>query len=243
MLKEFAEYLASVKENKIYEINGDTFSDNHLHRIAPFVPRPAKITVNGLDSVAALIANEFDRIPPQSLPLFVRVIDARHVEVYSGLGDDMERYDLYYCICDAPEFKLGWMDYNTAIIKLRSMFVPNEGQEYLVGLLSRISKEDGVTTMDNGVTQQVEARSGISLKAKETIRPRVKLIPYRTFTEIEQPESEFLVRVDSDGQIGFFEADGGAWQKEAKGRIMEYLYNTPSPIHPLVNSGKVVVMA
>lgn len=103
----------------------------------------------------------------------------------------------------------------------------------------RISKEDGITTMDNGVTQQVEARSGISLKVKETIKPRVKLIPFRTFTEIGQPESEFLTRVDDNGNIGFFEADGGAWKIAAKQNIADYLKRE---LTDLVDTGLVVVM-
>ena len=30
---------------------------------------------------------------------------------------------------------------------------------------------------------------------------------------MEQPESEFLLRLDDDGNVGLFEADGGMWKK------------------------------
>lgn len=242
MLREFAEYLVGLKDNKTYDINGQTYSDNHLHRIAPYIPRPEQITVNGLDSIVQLVRKEVDRLPAAALPLFVRVAGPRDVYVYSGLDNDMKRYELYHAACDAPEFKTGWRDYNSAIIELRSKFITNEGSEYLLDLLSRISKEDGVTTMDNGVTQQVEARSGISLKVKEAIRPRVKLIPYRTFSEIDQPESEFLVRVDDDGNIGFFEADGGAWKIAAKEYIRLYLDHPEYGFGLLSDNNKTVVM-
>ena len=240
MLKAFAEYLVGLKDNKIYTIHGETYSDNRLTRIAKYVPYPKRITVNGLDSVISLTQREIKRLPAEALPIFIQVGDARHINVFSGLDSDMERYDLYYATCDAPEFKPGWRDYNTAIIELRSMFRDNEGSAYLLDLLSRISKEDGVTTMDNGVTQQVEARSGISLKVKESIRPRVKLIPFRTFTEVEQPESEFLTRVDDNGNIGFFEADGGAWELAAKDNIVRYI---SLRLTDLIDAGYVVVMA
>ena len=36
--------------------------------------------------------------------------------------------------------------------------MPGEGVDYLLDLLSRINKENGVTTRDNGVSQEVEAR-------------------------------------------------------------------------------------
>lgn len=54
--------------------------------------------------------------------------------------------------------------------------------------------ENSVSTNDNGVTQTVEARQGVALNALIEIKPRVMLRPFRTFLEVEQPESEFLLR-------------------------------------------------
>ena len=45
----------------------------------------------------------------------------------------------------------------------------------------------------------------------------------RTFYEVEQPESEFLLRLGDDGKVGFFEADGGMWKMTARKTIKEYL--------------------
>ena len=33
MLKDAIQYLVSLKENKIYDINGETYSDRELHRV------------------------------------------------------------------------------------------------------------------------------------------------------------------------------------------------------------------
>ena len=104
----------------------------------------------------------------------------------------------------------------TLTIELRSLCIPNEGTAYLLDLLSRMTNENSVSTNDNGVTQTVEARQGVALNALVEIKPRVMLRPFRTFLEVEQPESEFLLRVDPDEGIGFFEADGGIWKLEAK---------------------------
>ena len=71
---------------------------------------------------------------------------------------------------------------------------------------SRMSKDSGVTTRDNGVSQEVEARQGVSLKALVQVKPRVALRPFRTFLEVEQPVGEFLLRLDDDGNVGLFEA-------------------------------------
>lgn len=94
---------------------------------------------------------------------------------------------------------------------------------YLLDLLSRISKDSNVATTDNGVSQTVEARQGIALKTVEPLKPRVPLRPFRTFQEVEQPESEFLLRMDEDGNIGLFEADGGMWKLKARQTVKAFL--------------------
>ena len=49
------------------------------------------------------------------------------------------------------------------------------------------------------------------------------LRPFRTFQEVEQPESEFLLRLDEDGNIGLFEADGGMWKLTARQTVKAFL--------------------
>ncbi len=237
MLKEALAYLVSLKDNETYEIHGDTYSDRELHRIAPYIPRPATIEVNGLDSIVKLVKNELDVLDSQ--PLFIRVEGPRRVSVFSALDDDMKRDSLYRAVCDAPDFRAGFREQEAAIIELRSTFIPNEGTDYLLDLLSRICKEDSVSSEDNGVSQNVTARQGISLKAAERLKSRVPLIPYRTFTEIEQPESEFILRLDDNGRVGLIETDGGKWKMTAKERIKAYLEEA---LAEEVNSKYVVVM-
>lgn len=151
----------------------------------------------------------------------------------------MDRYSLYSASCDVPGFREGFREPEQAIIELRSKFAPDEGVDYLLDLLSRINKENGVTTRDNGVSQEVEARAGISLKQMVQVKPRVTLCPYRTFLEVKQPESEFILRLDEDGNVGLFEADGGMWKMEAKRRISAYFEEN---LAAEIEAGKVVVM-
>lgn len=139
----------------------------------------------------------------------------------------------------APGLRTGFRGREVALIELRSLCIPNEGTAYLLDLLSRMTNENSVSTNDNGVTQTVEARQGVALNAVVEIKPRVMLRPFRTFLEVEQPESEFLLRVDPDEGIGFFEADGGIWKLEAKKNIADYFLKN---MGDLIDAGKVVVM-
>ena len=63
--------------------------------------------------------------------------------------------------------------------------------------------------------------------------------PYRTFLEVEQPASDFLLRLDKGGRPALYEADGGAWKLEAKRNIAAYL---GEQLADLVECGSVVVM-
>ena len=80
-------------------------------------------------------------------------------------------------------------------------------------------------------------QKGVALQGAETIRPLVKLKPYRTFQEVGQPEGLFLIRIDERG-ISFIEADGGMWKLTARKTIKEYL---EKELAELVDIGKVVV--
>ena len=83
--------------------------------------------------------------------------------------------------------------------------------------------------MDNGVSQQtVTTAGGVVLVGTAPVPNPVTLAPYRTFREIEQPESLFVLRMRTgkDGEkptAALFEADGGSWKLEAIKRIAAYL--------------------
>lgn len=236
MLKEFAQYLVSLKDNKIYHINGEEYSDNPLHRIAPYVPHPEKLCVTGLNSIVMLVKAEMKKF---TLPIFIRVDGPTSVTVLSSLDGDMVRDVLFKAECDVSGFREGFREYEKAIIEIRSKFIQSEDVEYLLDLVSRVNKENGVTTSDNGVSQTVEAKTGISLKQMVTVRPRLNLAPFRTFLEVDQPYSEFLLRLNDEGEVGLFEADGGMWKQQAKKYILAYF---DDHLQDEINAGNVIVM-
>lgn len=136
-------------------------------------------------------------------------------------------------------FREGFRDYETALIELRSKYQYTEDIDYIVRLLSSMTIENNVKSDDNGLSQQVTVRKGIALTENVSVKPIVKLKPYRTFFEVEQPESEFLLRISNDGEIGFFEADGGMWKMTARKTIKEYLIKELSKE---IENNKIVVI-
>ena len=114
MIKEALQYLVSLKANKTYEINGDVYSEKELVRIPPYVARPERIQVTGLDSIVKLVRNELDVL--ENLPVFIRVDGARSVSVFTTYDGDMARDDLYEAKCDVPGFRDGFRGLEAAII-------------------------------------------------------------------------------------------------------------------------------
>lgn len=194
-----------------------------LHRIEDFAPSPVKLrTLSGLCSIVNKERTRYD------MTLFVIVNDHQCVTATTTLLKDMERDEPYVAQADRVEFPFSsFIPIEKMIITLRSKFLLSEDSEYLCNLLASVTNGESIQTQDDGVTQKIEARKGISLKGIVNTKPIVKLKPFRTFAEVEQPASEFLFRLKDmgDGEVcaALFEADGGAWKNEAMQNIKSYL--------------------
>ena len=89
--------------------------------------------------------------------------------------------------------------------------------------------EDSVTNKDDGFAQTITVKSGINHFIKQEIKNPVMLTPYRTFLEVEQPTSGYLLRVERVGKQPYFylyETDGGMWAFDAIANIKTWLEET-----------------
>ena len=209
-------YLVSLGETAFETVGDTVYSNRKIYPVQKFIPSPEEITVTSLDSIVKLVKCEAQQLmSPKNIPVFVRVESPRKVSVFSGCADEFKRHYFYEATCDVPDFYEGFRPHETAIIELQSRYADGEGRDYLLNLLSSINRESSVSTNDNGVSQTVQARTGVQLLQTVQVKPRVALRPYRTFLEVEQPESQFLLRLNDKGEVGLFEADGGIWKLAA----------------------------
>ena len=237
MLKSFVDRLVALAAPTTVEVDGSVYSNQELVFIKDKKPMPRCIELTGLDSVCKMVRNEAEHI---GLQIFIQVKDYKNVSVFTSLDGDEDRLYLYKCNADTPCVTIGrFHPYENAVIELRSLYIPNEDTTYLLQLLSSITSESKVVSNDNGVTQSVEAKQGIALSQMVAIKPRVALQPFRTFVEVEQPKSEFLLRISQKGEIGLYEADGGVWKLEATRNIAGYFEEA---LKDLIDAGVVVVI-
>lgn len=216
--REFIEKIEDMTGPKVIETVQGTFSDKHLYRIENELADT--IVLSSLSGLAEMIKQEMNEY---NLPLFVRATSAERVHVFGAIRDDMQRERPF-----TAEAKFIGFDFNeyisieNMIICLKSRFAPTEDRDYLVQLLGNITDQQSVQTKDDGITQSATVKSGIQLVGEQRIKPIVTLRPYRTFLETKQPESDFLIRL-KDGRAALFEADGGAWEREAVKNVADKL--------------------
>ena len=216
--KEFIEKIEDMTGPKVIVTPQGAFSDEDLYRIENKLADT--IVLSSLSGLAEMIKQEMNEY---NLPLFVRATSAEYVHVLGAIRDDMQRESPFTAKAKFIGFDFNnYMSIENMIICLKSRFVPTEDRDYLVQLLGNITDQQSVQTKDDGITQSATVKSGIQLIGEQRIKPIVTLKPYRTFLEVEQPESDFLIRL-KDGRAALFEADGGAWEREAVKNVADKL--------------------
>lgn len=119
---------------------------------------------------------------------------------------------------DSQDIDGRWMDVASFILTLKTQFAQNEGKDHLIKIISGIPDVAARELTDNGITQSsaVKSEDYVELKCP------VILKPYRTFTEIEQPDIQFVFRT-RNGNFGtecaLFESDGDLWKSETIRKI------------------------
>ena len=141
---------------------------------------------------------------------------------------------------EVPRFNYGdFYDAESFNIALQSKFLDTEDKATILQVVGNL-KEDAVRTMtDDGVSQVTAVRTGVATVADVKVPNPVTLRPFRTFIEVDQPESRFIFRMREGGRCAIFEADGGAWKLAAKKNIYNYL---KEQLDKEVESGAVVLI-
>lgn len=217
-------------------VGGQEYRPVQMHRVGSPDPLPAPLTVRGLRPLVAYVARAAGRDGVTSTDLLaVHVESPTEVSVLGPLTG-YHRQRPVYLKASAPsrregtEFAFGrWLEVETMVIALQSLFVNSPGRADLLAILGNLRDETVGNTSDDGVSQTVSVKAGITLATTKPVPNPILLAPYRTFPEIEQPVSPFVVRLKRDVggskgvHAGLWEADGGAWQATAMASIEEYL--------------------
>lgn len=241
MLKEFIEHIQHTTQPLIQEVDGRSFcitSSGGVSEIRPTIDHPDTLPLHSLDALVKLIKTEAVAI---CKTLYITIPDHMTVDCFTKPNADERFFRQFFYQAKATDVP-GWeartqFSFDEAMIALRTRFQKTVDTDYTLKLLSEITTGAKVTFNDNGVATTVVTQKGIALQGNETIRPIVSMKPYRTFQEVEQPVSEFLIRINDRG-INFIEADGGMWKLNARENVKAFLEDKLSEE---VTQGSVVI--
>lgn len=224
MTRDALQYVVGLKTAEVLDINGGKYVDKNVHRVDKEL-RASAIQMNTLTSLVDYLKAGVDSMADKML---VQVVSPMKVRVLSMLDADRKREELVDVEAMIPDFEYGrYMGNERFIIALQSKFIANDDRALLLQFAGTVKDESIAQYGDDGVTQKATIKTGITSVGDAVVPNPVKLRPFQTFIEVEQPESAFVFRMrQAEGhgvECAIFEADGGAWKNAAMKSIKEYL--------------------
>jgi len=200
------------------------------HDGTPKLPEVEHLRVATLTGLRDYCAANVDGLVPDKLLLHVTgPASAALVGPLGGRAEEFQRHLYVRAEADASGFQFGkFHDAEQFMVALQTQFGQTPERDEVIALVAGVKESDVREVVDDGVAQQVNVSAGVALVGRQKIPNPVALKPWRTFRELEQPESEFVLRARKGAEGGLpsfalFECDGGAWRIEAIDRVAKWL--------------------
>ncbi|MCM1058651.1 MAG: hypothetical protein NC517_13775 [Firmicutes bacterium] len=232
MIKEALEYIVGLGEKKariervtLPDGREEVYSTQRLERLSGYIPRAEAICMSTLTSLVDYIKGNIDIMADR---MIVQIKSPDEVFLFSRLDKDRKREYLVRCIASIPEFQYEkFIEHEEFCINVQAKFLndPETDKDLILKFAGTVENGSVAEYGDTGVTQKATVKVGIASKSDAVVPNPVKLRPYRTFMEVEQPASEFIFRMKDMGGVAcaLFNADGGAWKNKAMQNIKDYL--------------------
>lgn len=127
---------------------------------------------------------------------------------------------------ESKGFQFGqFLDLETFIIGLQAHFVPSSVVADMLKLVENITLTDS-TKLENKAVQNVTVKKGASFADDMPVPSVVQLAPFRTFPDIEQPLSPYVLKFQRRGDqmlVALFQTDDLRWKLQAVERIKLWL--------------------
>lgn len=214
------------------DINGGTYAyyGGRLTRmervLPPNMPEPDNVEVFSLYGLVDMIKADVDGLFAEGKPMhIVRVTDETLVEVLSpAIGLHQTRYRRILCQAPVPKIKFGqYLETEEFQVMMQTCFEKSEARDMVMTLAGSVSKEQSMRKSDDGMTQTVQVQTGVVTVGDVSLKNPVPLTPLRTFCEVEQVTSPFILRFNENAQAALYEGDGGAWRLYAVRAVADWL--------------------
>lgn len=221
--------LAKPSQFKFEELNGALFSDRRMFPIEPHnTPLQAMINVKTLSGVTDfLLSDEGKECRENGCTVHVKNYD--DVVVFSGVSEYHRCRHFYVgAVFQADMFPFGrYLSQEDFIIQASSKFVLTSALSDVLKIVSSVRTCDKATCSDDGISQTVTVTNQMKRLEETKAKPFHELEPFRTFREVKQPRSRFLLRSKQDGDrmpmFALYEADNSQWKLDAMRYIQSFI--------------------
>ena len=216
-------------ENQVVKIGENYYSKNDLHMVVePEDFSPDCFNSNSLSAITEYINKNVNPDAETGRRYIIHVASPTQVTLKREQNKIKSTHELVLCEAIGGRFPLNqYISPEDFLIKLQTSFENDDkgNRNNLISIASNISNkmEDGI--VDDGISQTVTVKKGVALKTRETIVNPIVLIPHRTFTEVQQPASPFVFRINAESReprCALFDDNSGMWQIEAMENIRNY---------------------
>ena len=222
--KDALDYLVQIgrDEEEITWIDDLPYTHLNLKRVN--MPSIDSVVLHTLDSLVTFIKTKVGG-PYENNALSIHIENPWTVNLLGLPRNDRTRETFAIVRAELPdEIRYGqYYDTENFNIQVQSRFVDNPDKKLLLKFTGLIKEENVRQTGDDGISQAVTIKTGVTTVSNAVVPNPVLLAPWRTFQEVAQPESMFIFRMKDGPSAALFEADGGAWRLEAIKNIKEYL--------------------
>ncbi len=240
-MEHFEELVKRADAPQVLEIYGKTYVNRDLRRYDE-APKARPVQARTLTALMDYMEHCSQEFPGR---MIIHIVDPTHVRLLSELDAERERETLFETAAETSAFRFGeWYDQENFMIALQANFQANDDLAAVLKLAGNIVSKNNQTYSDDGTTQVATMTVGVASKADAIVPNPMTLIPFRTFQEVEQPESAFVFRIGERGGAPAFkliEAEGGLWKMTAVNAIKDYIYDILGSL-PEEISEKVVVI-
>ena len=225
MIREAIDRVIELARVEIIDVATRKYSTKKIEPL--YEPKPPLLGLSTLTSFVDYIEANFDQ---HEQPFKVHIESPTHVCLISELHGPFQQRTVFVAATHIEPSKFQqatYYDLENFCILLRTSFVPNPNIEDLLKVFGNVKGETVAQWSDDGISQTVQARKGIALVEDVKVPSPVTLEPYRSFREIPQPDSPYIVRVKSNEgkapSVALFECEGEQWRLRAVDAIKEYL--------------------
>jgi len=236
-MKQFLEYLFDRlrdKQEVTHVVNGQPYAIKEdgtlgapIRELAPQWNNPT-LEVNTLAGLVDAYKAGLDELPVAEVAL--HIVSHLEVQLVHLKADKYGRRHVWAKARHTPDTPFKFGEYfvpEKFRIDFQSSFYLDEEAVKVLQLCSTVGSGEAVLVADDGISQEVNIKSGTVTKASVTLpSDGVSLIPWRTFREVHPVQSKFLLRMkgvkDQLPHIALFEIDA-KWKLYTVEAIRKYL--------------------